>query len=483
MGSNEFEPGQKQHAICVPFPTQSHIGAMLKLAKLLHHRGFHISFVNTEFNHRRLVRTQGLELADGTSSGFRFLAIPDGIPPSDADATQDLEALSDATRKYLVGPLCDLLSSLASDSSVPPATRVVSDGFMALATNPAAAKFGIPLVHMWTISGCALLGLMHLRTLEAKGFTLPKDESSLMDAHLDTPIDWIPGMKRMRLRDLFNFIGLPNGDKLFDFTVEVVDRASEATSTIVNTFEALEPDVLGALSSLLPRVYPIGPLHLLINRARRDETFVSEHIKGNLWEEHSECLKWLDSKKPKTVIYINFGSIAFVTHEQLMEFAIGLANSKQYFLWIFRPDLVNGDAVILPVEFVEETKERGFVSGWCPQEKVLSHPSVGGFLTHCGWNSCIESISAGVPMLCWPRFGDQKTNSKYICDEWEAGLEIGRGVKRDELERLVRELMDGEVGKKMRSKAMDWKKIAEEAVGEHGSSSMNLDKFVKEVSS
>lgn len=183
----------------------------------------------------------------------------------------------------------------------------------------------------------------------------------------------------------------------------------------------------------------------------------------------------------ESMIYVNFGSIAFMTPPQLVEFAMGLADSNQCFLWVLRLDSTNGDIAIFPEEFVEETREIGFLFGWCPQERVLYHPSIGGILTYCGWNSTIESLSAEVLMLYWPCFRDQLTNCKYICDDWGAGLEIDSNVKRDEVEWLVRELTEGEVGKKMRSKAMEWKRMAEEAIGAKGPSSLNLDKLLDEV--
>ncbi|KAI9120785.1 hypothetical protein K1719_007818 [Acacia pycnantha] len=93
--------------------------------------------------------------------------------------------------------------------------------------------------------------------------------------------------------------------------------------------------------------------------------------------------------------------------EQLYEFAWSLANSKKPFLWIIRPDLVKGGSVILSSEFLSETKERGLIAGWCEQEKVFNHLAIGGFLTHCGWNSIIESMCAGVPLTCWPFYGEQ----------------------------------------------------------------------------
>ncbi|PHU20387.1 UDP-glycosyltransferase 85A3 [Capsicum chinense] len=133
------------------------------------------------------------------------------------------------------------------------------------------------------------------------------------------------------------------------------------------------------------------------------------------------------------------------------------------FLWIIRPDIVSGEQAILPSEFMEETKERGMLTGWCPQEQVLSHPAIRGVLTHSGWNSALESISNGVPMICWPFFVEQQTNCWFKCTQWGIGVEIDNNVKREEVESVVRELMVGEKGKRMKKKAMEWKKLAEEA--------------------
>ncbi|KAL6135059.1 hypothetical protein ACLB2K_067287 [Fragaria x ananassa] len=184
---------------------------------------------------------------------------------------------------------------------------------------------------------------------------------------------------------------------------------------------------------------------------------------------------------PYSVVYVNFGSVVVMTLQQLMEFAWGLANSKLPFLWVIRPDLIAGESAILPPEFVAETKERGLIASWCPQEQVLNHPSVGGLLTHSGWNSTMESISAGVPMLCWPLFGDQRINCLYTCYEWGIGMEISNDVKRDEVKKLVEELMKGEKGKELKNKVGICKKLAEEASSPLGSSHITLDNLVNQV--
>lgn len=298
---------------------------------------------------------------------------------------------------------------------------------------------------------------------------------------MDQTIDWIPGMKNVRLRDLPSFIRTtdPN-DFMLNFVMGEADKASKASGIIFNTFDALEHDILDALSTMYPRVYSIGPLHLRINQLPAENKLKS--LGGNLWKEEPECLQWLDSKQPKSVIYVNFGSITVMSHQQLVEFAWGLANSKQNFLWIVRPDLVMGKAAILPPEFVEETKERGLIASWCPQDKVLNHPSVGGFLTHCGWNSITESLGSGVPMICWPFFADQLINCRYVCNEWGVGIEIDSSVTRDGIEGIVRELMNGEKGMSMREKATEWKMKAEEAIGLGGSSSVNFDHLIEVLS-
>jgi len=296
---------------------------------------------------------------------------------------------------------------------------------------------------------------------------------------LDTKVDWIPGLKNFRLKDLPDHIRTtdPN-DSRIEFIIEAADTFHRASSIVFNTSNELESDVLNALGIMFPSLYTIGPLTSFINQSPRSQ-FAT--LDSNLWKEDTKCLEWLESKEPASVVYVNFGSITIMSPEKLLEFAWGLANSKKPFLWIIRPDLVIGGSVVLSSEFANEISDRSLIASWCPQEKVLNHPSVGGFLTHCGWNSTTESICAGVPMLCWPFFGDQPTNCRFICNELEIGVEIDTNVNRENVEKLVNEIMVGEKGNKMRKKVMELKTKAEEDTRPGGCSYMNLDRVIKEV--
>ncbi|XP_020090167.1 7-deoxyloganetin glucosyltransferase-like [Ananas comosus] len=475
MGSDDHKP----HAVCIPYPAQGHITPMLKVAKLLHSlHGFHITFVNTDYNHRRLLRTQGTAALDGLPE-FRFATIPDGLPPSDDDSTQDIPSLCRSTMTTCLPHFRKLLAELNDPlSGRPKVTCVVSDAVMSF-TLDAAKELGIPDVVFWTASAIGYISYRHYRHLMEKGIVPLKDVGQLTDGYLETPIDWVPGAPNMRLRDFPSFIRTLDPDEfMVHFVLHETERTPMASAVLLNTFDDFERPALEAMAAIVPPIYTIGPLSLL---ARRIPHGPLSSVGSNLWKEEPACLQWLENKRPGSVVYVNFGSITVMTNQQLIEFAWGLANSEYEFLWIIRPDLVKGDAAVLPPEFVEGTKERGLMANWCPQEEVLCHPAVGAFLTHSGWNSTLESVCGGVPMLCWPFFAEQQTNCRYTCAEWGIGMEIDGDVKRKEVEGLIREIMGGEKGKEMKRRAMEWKDMAAKATQEGGPSFANFDKLVSQV--
>ncbi|ESW23390.1 hypothetical protein PHAVU_004G043000 [Phaseolus vulgaris] len=390
---------RKPHAVLIPYPAQDHINLLFGLAKLLHLRGFHITFVHTEYNYKRLLNSRGLKAFDG-SPDFHLETIPDGLPLTDevVNVTQDSVSLCKSVRENFFLPFRELLARL-NDSAI-----------------AAAQELELPIVLFSPASAGSLLSIMHFRTLSDKALIPLKDESYLTNGYLDTKLDWIPGLKNFRLEDLPDYIRTTDANNfMLEYLIDMVDNVLKAPATVINTSEELESEALKALSSMLPSIYPIGPFPSFLNQSPQNHL---ESLASKLWKEDTECLEWLKSKEPNSVVYVNFGSITIMSPEKLLEFAWGLANSKRPLLWIIRPDLVIGGSVILSFEFVNEISDRGLIASWCPQEQVLNHPSIGGFLTHCGWNSTIESICAGVPMVCWPFFADQPTNYRNICNEW-----------------------------------------------------------------
>nr|AFJ52995.1 UDP-glycosyltransferase 1 [Linum usitatissimum] len=481
MATNSSKNGQlAPHAICLPFPGQGHINPMLKLAKLLHQKGFHITFVNTEFSHRRLLQSRASSF-ENLPGRFRFETIPDGLPPSfDEDATtQDVPSVCDSTKRTCSGPFKRLVSKLndAASSVVPPVTCIVSDCMMGF-TMQVAKELGIPNVMLSTASACGFIGYLNYRKLLQKGIVPLKDASYLTNGYLETRIDWIPGMEGIPLKYMPSFVRTTDPEEfMFNFAMEEVENTQNASALIINTFDKLERKFVESVLPTFPPIYTIGPLHLMDTRES-----ALDSLGLNLWKEEHGCLEWLDRNEPNSVVYINFGSVTVMTSHQLVEFAWGLAHSGKPFLWVIRSDLVKGESAILPREFSEEIKERGLLVSWCPQEKVLKHASIGGFLTHCGWNSTLESLTNGVPMICWPFFAEQHTNCWFVCEKLGVGLEIDNDIKREEIDELVRELMDGEKGKEMKRRAMEWKKSAEDAtLGESGLAYLNLEDMINNI--
>ncbi|XP_077245752.1 7-deoxyloganetin glucosyltransferase-like [Tasmannia lanceolata] len=467
----------KPHAVLIPFPAQGHINPMIQLAKLLHSKGFYITFVHTEFNHSRMLKSRGPDSLKGLDD-FQFETIPDGLPPQDCDRTQDIAALNVSTRKNCAVPFRNLVTKLNNSLRIPHISCIIPDGVMSFALC-VAEELDIMVLVFYTMSACGLMGYLNFHELKRRGYTPLKDESYLTNGYLDTHIDWIPGMKNIRLRDVSSFVKTTDPNEIiFNFNIEQAKNSLRARGLILNTFDELEHDVVEAIKCMFPRLYTLGPMSTLCKDMAESGL---NSIASNLWKEDTECLDWLDKKDLASVVYVNFGSITVMTAEQLIEFAWGLANSKHPFLWIIRPDLLMGESAILPEEFITETRGRCLLTSWCSQEKVLVHPSIGVFLTHCGWNSMLESICGGVPVLCWPFFAEQVTNCRYACTEWGIGMEINNDLKREEVEGLVRESMEGEKRKVMRNKAVEWKEAAEKATRQGGSSHMNLDRLVKDI--
>lgn len=204
---------------------------------------------------------------------------------------------------------------------------------------------------------------------------------------------------------------------------------------------------------------------------------------ASLWNPLSdECIKWLEKKPNRSVVYVSFGSMISLTSDQMEEIAWGLKKSDFHFIWVVR-DSENGK---LPLELTKEEKNnKGLIVSWCNQLEMLAHRAVGCFVTHCGWNSTLEGLCLGVPMVGVPKWSDQLTDAKFIEEIWGIGVrakEDERGiVARDEIVRCLRQVMEGKTSDEIRRNASKWRGLAKEAVSAGGSSDKCIDEFVEHL--
>ncbi|XP_042490674.1 UDP-glucose flavonoid 3-O-glucosyltransferase 7-like [Macadamia integrifolia] len=268
-------------------------------------------------------------------------------------------------------------------------------------------------------------------------------------------------------------------------------RESEEKSygVLVNSFYELEPAYADHYTKVLERkAWHIGPVSL------RNRDIVDKAQRGNSAPtDNQQCLSWLDSKKPNSVLYVSFGSVARFTASQLLEIAMGLEASGYPFIWVVRSK-DESEQRWMPEGFEERIEGKGLIiTDWAPQVLILDHPAVGGFVTHCGWNSALESVSAGVPMITWPLFAEQFYNEKLVTQVLRVGVSVGAhghgafraekaAVERDDIEKAVEQLMGGgEEAERMRTRAMELKEMGRRAVEEEGSSYTDLTALLEEL--
>ncbi|CAA0830316.1 UDP-glycosyltransferase 86A1 [Striga hermonthica] len=206
---------------------------------------------------------------------------------------------------------------------------------------------------------------------------------------------------------------------------------------------------------------------------------------GSLWTQ-IDCSGWLDSKPAGSVLYVSFGSLVETNEHVICEVAHGLLLSGVNFIWVLREGIIgSGDVTnVLPVGFADEIKDKALVVPWCDQIRVLSSPAVGGFLTHCGWNSTLESMWCGVPMICYPLTYDQPTNAKIVVDDLGIGIRLcerGGTVDRVEVGERIKDFVSVPVGERLREEARKVKEKFRSAVEVGGSSERNFDRFIVDL--
>ncbi|CAN6887573.1 unnamed protein product [Brassica oleracea] len=414
------------------FPLQGHLNPNFQLANILFKRGFSITVIHTEFN------------APNPSNfpHFTFVSIPDGLSESEASNPDVIELLHDLNSKC-VAPFGDCLKKLLSQE--PTAACVIVDALWYF-TDGLTEKFGIPRMVLRTVNLSAFVAFSKFHVLREKGYL------SLQESQADLPV---PELPHLRMKDLpwFQTDDPRSGDKL---KKDVLKSLKSSSGIIFNAIEDLEAEQLKqSLKEFPVPHFCIGPFHKHVSLSS-----------SSLLTQDMTCLAWLDKQELNSVIYVSLGSIASIDESEFLEIAWGLRNSNQPFLWVVRPGLIRGTQWIenLPKGFIESLDGKGKIVKWAPQIEVLAHRATGGFLTHCGWNSTIESICEGVPLICKPSFGDQRVNARYISDVWRIGLHLENKIERVEIERAVRTLMKSSEGEEIRKRIMPMKETAEKCL-------------------
>lgn len=243
-----------------------------------------------------------------------------------------------------------------------------------------------------------------------------------------------------------------------------------------NTFEELEGPALAQIRSRCPGIYAVGPFHEHL-KTKLAPTIPSKNSK----KEDMSCIAWLDEQPLRSVIYVSFGSIAVMSNDQLLELWHGLKNSGKLFLWVL-PNVADREwkNQLPPELLIEDASGKGNIVAWAPQEEVLAHKAVGGFLTHSGWNSTLESTVAGVPMIRWPFFGDQLFISRLVAEVWKLGLDMKDTCDRVIIEKMARDLMDGK-REEFQESSDQMAKLAKKAITEGGSSYCSLDCLIRDI--
>ena len=261
--------------------------------------------------------------------------------------------------------------------------------------------------------------------------------------------------------------------RFIEFLKSYSDKLKLYNAILLNTFEELEGEASRALESEfhIP-LYPIGPVLTMDAKMKQDD--------------ENACITWLDKKSEHSVVYISFGSLCNPSVQLIKSIAEGIKASKQPYLWALRPSNLWPSSNVyefLPQHFSEETD--GLIIPWAPQLDVLAHSSVGAFLTHCGWNSTLESMSMGVPMIPIPIKADQTTNCKLIVDIWKVGVNVefvlrsdGPVVSSDDVERAVKLFFHDGEGSEMRNRAQEFKTAIKRATECGGTSYTNIEKFI-----
>ncbi|XP_018848545.1 crocetin glucosyltransferase, chloroplastic-like [Juglans regia] len=454
------------HFLLVIFPAQGHINPALQFAKRLIRLGAHVTFATTVAAHRRMNKSP-------TPDGLSFATFSDGY--------------DDGGFKHGDHDFVDYMSELKRRGSQTLTDLVVSSANKGRTFTCLVYSILLP----WA---CDVARELHL--LSALLWIQPATVLDIYYYYFNGYGDVIrnipdpsfsielPGLPSLTSRDLPSFMADLNTHTfalpLFQEHFEELGKESNPR-VLVNTFDALEPEALRAIERFsFTGIGPLIPSAFLDGKDPSDTAFG-----GDLFQGATDYIEWLNSKPSSSVIYVSFGSLSLLAKNQMEEIARGLLDYGCPFLWVKRANENGEEKEEDRLSCREELEQKGKFVQWCSQVEVLSHPSVACFVTHCGWNSTLESLVSGVPLVAFPQWTDQGTNAKLVQDVWKIGLRVTTNkdgiVEGDEIKRCLELVLgNGERGEEMRKNAKKWKDLAREAAMEGGTSYNNLKAFVDE---
>lgn len=485
----------KVHVVLVPGLGKGHLIPFMELAKLLASQHLWVSFITTPGSAERLqphVQRSNLHI--------RLVSLPlpliDGVPPG-MDTMDDIpfrvaeilfcssDKLAGGFEQWLDEQMNNIIESSEeeTDDSFPPPVCIICDIYAGW-VHSYGAKFGIPTVVFYT-SGVFAMSVMHSLFTYTPHHSVEGDDEYFGVPELSFDL-------KLRKSELFVNLRNPNSYPLEGFVREEIKQSMKGWGILLNTFYELDSLGIDHIRNLTGRpVWSIGPVlppAVFDDKGVDQESLNSRGKAADIAEE--ECLRWLDSRSPESVVFVCFGSHCILNEKQIRAVAVGLEASGQDFIWAIRSlhteAKPKGTDVGLPEGFEERTGDRGLlIWGYAPQLLILSHPSVGAFLSHCGWNSMLESVSVGVPVITWPMFAEQSFNSKFLVENLGIGLQIcldmSSVVDEEDLRRAVTMLLAEEEGKHIRRRAQQLRKLAKVAVDKAGSSCTSLRCFVQEM--
>ncbi|MED6132868.1 hypothetical protein PIB30_022780 [Stylosanthes scabra] len=469
------------HIFLFPFMSHGHVIPTIDMAKLFASRGVKSTIITTPLNVPFISKAIAKSKTPYTDDDIHIQTIK--LPCVEAGLPEGCENTDSFTSAVLLPNFLRATRLLQEQFEEQLLQHnpdcVVVDHFFPWVTD-SASKFGIPTLMFHGISFFSLCAKNCMELYQPH-----KNVSSDLEPFV---IPGLPGEIKQTRSQLHEYLTSAEDTDMSRFFKEVSESEEKSYGVVVNSVYELEKDYADYYRNVLGRkAWHIGPLSLCNSdteeKAQRGK---DASIDGN------ECLKWLDTKKPNSVVYVCFGSIANFPDSQLKDIATGLEASGKQFIWVVRKSKKDGDEW-LPEGFEKRMEGKGvIIRGWAPQVLILEHQATGAFVTHCGWNSTLEGVAAGVPMVTWPVAAEQFYNEKLVSEVLGIGVPVGAkkwlrltgdSVKWEAVEKAVRKIMEGEEAEEMRKKAKVLSNLVKGAVEEGGSSYTDLNALIQDLSS